>query len=427
LEFHPREPADLAAAGLSETLVDSLVCKYLMLNHSASGRQLASSVGLPFSTVEKRLAALKHRRFIASTNVSTIGDFTYQLAEEGQQQTVRWMEACRYAGAAPVLLDQYIESVKAQSIRRQWVDRMDVDQKFQTISVQSDLMARIGPAIRSGSGLFLYGSPGNGKTTLAEHIGGCFDQHVWIPKALLAGGNIVQLYDPAHHQPAAASGRSSVLREETFDERWIRVRRPTVVAGGELTLDSLEIKHDRATNISEAPLQLKANCGVLVIDDFGRQRVPPADLLNRWIVPLDRRYDLLSLVTGQKIQVPFELLIIFSTNLEPTDLVDEAFLRRIPYKIHVPDPDDQEFCRIFHSVARAMGFASDDELVVELIERHYRRTGRPMRRCHPRDLLRQVVAYCEYHGLSKELRIEHLHEVAKDYFLHGPMTTVAAS
>lgn len=425
--FRPEAPKDLDAAGLSDVLVDSLLCKYLLLQHSASGRSLASALGLPCSIVEKRLAALKQKRFVASTSVSTLGDFTYQLAEEGQQQTLRWMEASRYIGPAPVPLEQYVAAIKAQSIRHTSLSSHEVETRFGAISVQQALLRRLGPAIRSGSGLFLYGSAGNGKTTLAEKIGLCFQHETWIPHALVVDGNIIKLFDPAYHHPAQMPQTSrlrTVLRDEPHDERWVRIRRATVVAGGELTLESLEIRHDPLLNVSEAPLQMKANCGVLVIDDFGRQRVQPVDLLNRWIVPLDRKYDLLTLFTGKKIQVPFELLVIFSTNLEPESLVDEAFLRRIPYKIFVPDPEEDEYCRIFSEVAASLGFADNPIILDQFLQRCYRSCGRAMRRCHPRDLLLQLAAYCDYHDLPRELHIDYLQQVANDYFIRGPLMSI---
>ena len=199
--------------------------------------------------------------------------------------------------------------------------------------------------------MFLYGAPGNGKSTLAKRLTMCFGQEIWIPRALLDDGQLIKLYDPAFHH-AVESQRKSLIKVAEHDRRWIKIRRPTVVVGGELTMDNLEIRHDPTSNVSEAPLQLKSNCGCLLIDDFGRQRIDPAELLNRWIVPLENHYDFLTLATGKKIQVPFEQLIIFSTNLEPEDLVDEAFLRRIPYKIEIGDPSEEEFHRLFELYAR---------------------------------------------------------------------------
>jgi predicted ATPase with chaperone activity len=207
-----------------------------------------------------------------------------------------------------------------------------------------------------------------------------------------------------------------IIRQREYDLRWVRIQRPTVVVGGELTMDALEIRHDATTNISEAPLQLKSNCGCLVIDDFGRQRIEPAELLNRWIVPLEAGHDFLTLPTGKKIQVPFEQLIIFSTNLEPRDLVDEAFLRRIPYKIELGNPSEEEFLELFKLYAGRFGCEYRPQVVRDLLERHYRTHGRAMRRCHPRDLLRQVKNYCRYKRIPFEMRSEHFDRVVQSYF-----------
>lgn len=414
--FHPEEPTTLESSGLSEATIDSLIGKYLLGVHSAEGRQIARSVHLPFCIVEKRLTALKTRRLVTSTNVSAFGDFTFQLTDEGHKQSKQWQEACSYVGPAPVPLDQYVKSVTAQSIRHDSVSRDSISRAFHSLSVDASLFSRIGPAIRTGAGLFLYGQPGNGKTSIAERIARSFESTIWIPHALIVGDCIIKVFDPAYHQPVATAKTQSVLRE-TSDLRWLRIERPTVIAGGELTLDGLEIRHDPSTNISEAPLQLKANGGVLVIDDFGRQRVSPADLLNRWIVPLDRKYDLLTLFTGNRFAVPFDLLAVFSTNIEPKDLVDEAFLRRIPYKISVDDPTEDEFREIFRSVTEAHGFTYCDHAVTQLIKQHYELAERSFRRCHPRDLLSQLSAYIDFHELPRELRGDWLSHVAQDYFL----------
>src|SRR5207245_2280369 len=245
-------------------------------------------------------------------------------------------------GPAPVPLTDYINSVDAQTITAEAPKRQHLEQAFRDISIDPVLFARLGPAVNSGTGLFLYGAPGNGKTTLAERLTLCFGQEIWIPRVILAEGEIIKLYDPAYHAVVGGS-EGQLMRKDSHDPRWIKIRRPTVIVGGELTMDSLEIRHSESTHISEAPLQLKSNGGSLLIDDFGRQRMNPLELLNRWIVPLEKHYDYLTLGSGVKIQVPFDQLIIFSTNLEPKDLVDEAFLRRIPYKINVPDPDEEEF------------------------------------------------------------------------------------
>lgn len=414
--FHPEEPATLESSGLSEAIVDSLIGKYLLSVHSSQGRQIARSIHLPFSIIEKRLTGLKTRRLVTSTNVSAFGDFTFQLTDEGHRQAKQWLDACSYVGPAPVPLEQYVESVAAQSIRNDSVSRESIARAFQSLSVDASLFSRIGPAIRTGAGLFFYGQPGNGKTSIAERIARSFSSTIWIPHALIVSDCIIKVYDPAYHQPVETAKTQSVLRE-TSDLRWLRIERPTVIAGGELTMDSLEIRHDPSTNISEAPLQLKANGGVLVIDDFGRQRISPADLLNRWIVPLDRKYDLLTLFTGNRFAVPFDLLAVFSTNIEPKDLVDEAFLRRIPYKISVDDPTEEEFQKIFRSVAESHGFTFCEHAVKQLIKQHYQLAERSFRRCHPRDLLAQLTAYIDFHDLERELRGDWLSHVAQDYFL----------
>jgi predicted ATPase with chaperone activity len=277
------------------------------------------------------------------------------------------------------------------------------------------LFDSLGPAVNSGAGLFLYGAPGNGKSTLARRITVCFGQQIWLPQTLIEDGQIIKLYDPVYHD-AVENRQSSIVKTTGFDRRWVKVRRPTVVVGGELTMDSLEIRHDPVSNTSEAPLQLKSNCGCLLIDDFGRQRIEPAELLNRWIIPLENRQDFLTLSTGKKIKVPFEQLIIFSTNLEPKDLVDEAFLRRIPYKIQINDPNEDEFQHLFELYAVAAGCEYRPDVVEHLLQTHYRTHNLPMRRCHPRDLLGQVRNYCVYNGLPVEMRPDYFDRVVKSYF-----------
>jgi hypothetical protein len=243
----------------------------------------------------------------------------------------------------------------------------------------------------------------------------CFGNAIWIPRTITEDGQFIKLYDAACHEPIDA-GSAGLLKTADHDRRWIKIRRPTVIVGGELTMDALDIRHDPVSNVSEASLQLKSNCGCLLIDDFGRQRMKPIELLNRWIMPLENRHDFLMLATGKKIQVPFEQLIIFSTNLQPTDLADEAFLRRIPYKIEVGDPSREEFQTLFKLIAKSLHCEYRPEAVDHLIEKHYLSTGRPLRRCQPRDLMYQVRNYCVYNSLPIEMRSEHLDRVVPSYF-----------
>jgi predicted ATPase with chaperone activity len=382
---------------------------------NASGHGIANHLCLPFGLLESVYHDLRTRQIIVHTGSAPLSDYCYTLTEQGRARAAAYAEECAYVGPAPVPLAEYVLSVQAQTIRAEAPKRTQLAEAFSDISVNADLFESLGPAVSSGAGLFLYGSPGNGKSTLARRITMCFGQHIWVPHTLIEDGQLIKLYDSAYHEPIQTHNES-ILRAANYDRRWVKIRRPTVVVGGELTLDNLEIRHDPRCNVSEAPLQLKSNCGCLLIDDFGRQRVEPADLLNRWIVPLESRIDFLTLSTGKKFQVPFEQLIIFSTNLEPSDLVDEAFLRRIPYKIEIGDPNEAEFQRLFQLYCKSFGCDYQPDVVDYLLETHYRGANRPMRRCHPRDLLSQVRNYCAYNDLPMEMRGEYFDRVASSYF-----------
>jgi predicted ATPase with chaperone activity len=413
--FCPSQPHNLEETGLPETFVEGLLCKHLARLGCASGRALAEEVCLSFIVLEERFQKLRTRQLITHKGAAALNDYVYALTDQGRGFTQQLLNACAYQGPAPVPLTDYVTSVDAQTITAEAPKRKDLEQAFQDISVNPALFARLGPAVNSGTGLFLYGAPGNGKTTLAERITLCFGQAIWIPQALLVEGEIIKLYDPAYHFEVKKS-EANLLRQDAHDPRWIKVGRPTVVVGGELTMDSLEIRHNLHAHVGEAPLQMKSNCGSLLIDDFGRQRINPQELLNRWIVPLEKRYDFLTLASGKKIQVPFDQLIIFSTNLDPKDLVDEAFLRRIPYKINVPDPDEEEFQRLFAATSVALACEYRHDAVEELLAKHYRPLGRAMRRCHPRDLLLQIHSFCVYNDLPIEMRPEYFDVVVENYF-----------
>ena len=413
--FWPSAPRTLEETGLSIPLLESLVCKYLAVVGSSSGRGIAERLCLPFGIMDPLFQSLRTRQVIVHRGAAPVNDYHYALTELGRQQAQSYMTACAYVGPAPVTLVDYVVSVEAQTIRAEAPKRDQLTEAFAGISVEPNLFESLGPAVNSGAGLFLYGTAGNGKSTLAKRVTLCFGQHIWIPQTLVEDGQLIKLYDGAYHE-AVKSDKDGFLKDAAYDRRWLRIRRPTVVVGGELTMDGLEIRHDPHSNVSEAPLQLKSNCGCLLIDDFGRQRIEPAELLNRWIVPLESRLDFLTLATGKKFQVPFEQLIIFSTNLEPKDLVDEAFLRRIPYKIEIGDPTEEEFHWLFQLYARSFHCECRKEVVDYLLQKHYRPLNRPMRRCHPRDLLSQILNYCAYNDLPMEMRPEHFDRVVKSYF-----------
>jgi predicted ATPase with chaperone activity len=414
--YRPSAPRTLEETGLNEALVDSLICKHLAAVGNESGRSIAENICLNFTILEDRLSKLRTRQLLVHRGAAPLNDYFYSLTDQGREYTQGMTAACAYRGPAPVPLADYVMSVDAQTITAEAVKRKQLEGAFQDILVNPALFDQLGPAVNSGAGLFLYGAPGNGKTTLAERITLCFGQNLWIPRALIVEGEIIKFFDQAYHFPVPAS-KHKLLRNDSHDPRWVLVRRPTVVVGGELTMDSLEIRHNAHTHVSEAPLQLKSNCGSLLIDDFGRQRMSHVELLNRWIVPLEKHHDYLTLGSGKKIQVPFDQLIIFSTNLDPTrELQDEAFLRRIPYKIHVPDPDEEEFRQLFELAAPAVGCAYDEQAVEHLLDKHYRPGKRALRRCHPRDLLLQIHNYCAYNELPVEMRPEHFDRVVANYF-----------
>jgi hypothetical protein len=413
--FHPAEPQSLEETGVSPILIEMLICKYLAQVGSTSGRDIAQRLCVPFGILEDVLLALRSRQVLVHQGQAQLNDYCYALTEQGLSRARAAMQACSYVGPVPVPLDDYVMSVEAQTIRAEAARREQLAAAFRGISVEPELFDLLGPAVNSGAGMFLYGAPGNGKTTIAKRITHCFGQHIWIPRTLCEDGQFIKLYDAACHE-AVANSDDSLIKSGQVDNRWIKIRRPTVVVGGELTMDNLEIRHDPKTNVGEAPLQLKSNCGCLLVDDFGRQRIDVDELLNRWIVPLESRIDFLTLATGKKFQVPFEQLIIFSTNLQPLDLADEAFLRRIPYKIEVKDPTVTEFSRLFEVACHAYGCRFYPEAVHYLIQTHYTPYHRPLRRCHARDLLAQIKNYCTYYGRPMELRPDYLDRVVKSYF-----------
>jgi hypothetical protein len=413
--FSPRKPASLEEAGLSRDFVEKLICKFLHVHGICSGRTLARELGLPYRLIEPLLSALKTEMMIIYRRTVSAGDYELQLTEAGDDKARRYMRVSTYAESAPVPMEAYVESVEAQSLTLTSIGMDELGAAFGDLSMEPEMLARLGPAINAGRGMFLHGAPGNGKTSIAERVARCFGSHIWIPKTILVDGECVRLFDPVLHEPVADE-ESFMLGEPLEDARWIRVKRPTVVVGGELTMDQLEMRHDPVSNVCEAPLQMKSNCGVLLVDDFGRQAMPVDQLLNRWIVPLEKRYDFQKLPSGKKIQVPFDQLVIFSTNLAPRDLVDEAFLRRLPYKIEAHDPTPQQFCKIAMHVAPSLGVAVTPVQILSMIDRYFLATGRAMRCCHPRDLLLQVRSYCRFHRLPLELTEESMEFAVENYF-----------
>ncbi len=409
---YPAPPETLKETGLPESLVEALVCKFLFSAGEAMGRRIERDLALPSQPVKEVLAAMKKDQHVFYKDQS-MGDFKYALSESGRTRARRYLDESMYLGPAPVLLEHYIDSVKAQSITLEHPSKEDVREAFSDILLSQSVLDTVGPAINSGRGMFLYGYPGNGKTTIAERITRCFGLDIWIPHAIFVDGEIIKFYDAENHD--AVQGKLGIAQDD-HDSRWIRVKRPTIVVGGELTMDALELQYNAFTKITEPSVQLKSNCGTLVIDDFGRQRMKPIELLNRWIVPLEKRFDYLLLANGKKIQVPFDQLIIFSTNLEPKDLVDDAFLRRIPYKINVLDPTEDEFRALMDLFNKKLDVERDQAAIDYLIETHYKAENRPFRACHPRDLLLQIQNFAAYHGAAPKMTPETFDQACKNYF-----------
>lgn len=414
--FIPHEPKDLASAGLGESIVEELLMRYLLGRGEAPGKLIAAQLKLPFRLVEPVLNRLKYEQMTAYRGSNSVNDYTHCLTDLGRDRARQYNQRTTYFGAAPVPLSDYIAGIKCQSVEGQNPRREELLCAFKDLLINRKMLGKLGPAINSGRGMFLYGYPGNGKTSIAERVTAAFGKYVWIPRALSVDGEIMRLFDPMMHTAAPVERKEGLLNESSFDDRWIRIKRPTIVAGGELTMEMLEVQKDPETNISEAPLQLKSNCGVLLIDDFGRQKMRVDELLNRWIVPLEKRYDYLNMCSGKKTQVPFDQLVIFSTNLQPKDLVDDAFLRRIPYKIEVENPSEEAFKKLFEIMCGVTKIPHNPEAIQYLVDNHYKPNDRPFRNCHPRDLLLQVRNYCLYHDQPLELRKEYIDFACDNYF-----------
>lgn len=335
------------------------------------------------------------------------------ITSQGRSRAAELMSMNQYAGPAPVTIESYIRQVRAQSIRNVEVRPPAMQRAFSHLVIEDRTLAQLGTALNSGGSIFLYGPTGAGKTTIAEALPRVLaDDGVWIPYAVEVDGQIITVYDPLVHRIV---GNPST----TADPRWVFCRRPTIVVGGELTIDMLDLQFNPTTKYYAAPGQMKANDGVLIIDDFGRQRVRPEELLNRWVVPLDRKIDFLTLAGGKKIEIPFELFVVFATNMDPEQLVDAAFLRRIQTKIKVGMASEQQFADIFRRVCEQTGLKYDAPLVEELIQVLQNRLKEPLRPCYPRDLVNQIIWKAKYDGAKPRLDRDSLIRAVEAYFLSG--------
>lgn len=415
----PPPPATIAETGLHPDTLAQLMLKTLIAGE-ASGTGLSEKLRLPYSVLESLVQHARVEKLIEVRGAGGAGSagYRYVLTDLGRDRAGQFLDVSRYVGPAPVPLSQYNAYVRACMAAKPYVDRQVLSSGFQHLVVNKAMLDQLGPAVNSGKSLFLYGAPGNGKTVIAEGIGRALGSEMFVPFAIDVDGQTITMFDPVNHQLlGSAPEASSVVAVSNQDRRWERISRPVVVVGGELTLEMLDLTFNPISKFYEAPIQLKANGGVFIVDDFGRQRIPARDLLNRWIVPLESRVDFLTLHTGRKFETPFNVLIIFATNLKPQSLADEAFLRRIPYKIMAKNPTLDEFCQIFELNCRRRNIAFDPVLVEYLNRKYYQPRRLQMRACHPRDLVEQVVDRCRYHGREVAITRDLLDAACGSYFL----------
>jgi predicted ATPase with chaperone activity len=423
VDLHPPAPRTLAEAGLGEDLVTQLILKLLNFGANMTGLDIAQRLGLEFSAIESVLEQIKQTHQCEVLGASAIGGPTYQyrITDAGRRRALLFLEQSHYVGVAPVPLAQYqayMESHRRAAALK--VSRARVRQALSHLVLSDKVLDQIGPAVAAGHSMFVYGPAGNGKTVIAQAIGNLVEGELAIPHAIEVEGQIIRIFDPVNHQPLENTDTSGALdwvRRDERDARWVRCRRPTVVVGGELTMRALELTFSKTLGYYTAPIQAVANGGVLVIDDFGRQSCSPRDLLNRWIVPLESRVDFLTLHTGHKFALPFNVLVVFATNIRPSELVDDAFLRRIHNKIMAEPPTVDDFRLIFKRYCHDRDLHCDEQLLDDLLAKCLRPRGAKLRGCVPRDLIDQALAHADYLGVPRELNIDLLEAACASYFV----------
>lgn len=416
----PAAPRDLAETGLSADLVLQIVTKTLHLAGELSGTELSDRLGVSFQIVEPALALLKREHHCEISSGAVLGgpSFRYRLTDTGRVRAALFMEHDHYVGALPVPLAQYTQSIEHFAGETSHPSRETIRRAFSHLVLNQHVLDQLGPAISTQHSLFVYGPSGNGKTVISQAIRDVLSGDIAVPHAVSIDGHIIRIYDPVNHERVASqSDDAGLARADAFDGRWVRCRRPLITAGGELTLDALELGYSESSGLYRAPLQVLANGGVLVIDDFGRQQVPPGVLLSRWIVPLESRVDYLTLRTGQKFEVPFRAFVVLATNLKPSELVDEAFLRRIRYKILAESPTVDEFIQIFQNYCEYRQLDFDRAVVEYVVHHELRRRDVRLRACHPRDLIEHALSIAAYLDRPRVLTTDLLSEACATYFV----------
>lgn len=426
--FHPHPITSIEETGLPALWLQDLALKILYFQGYMSGFKMAEEIALPFAgIVDQILESLKKEKFVEIKSSQQLGlgegSYVYGITGAGIMRAREAMERSQYAGPAPVPIHVYNMSILRQSRSRSFFTSAILHKALSNLVLNERTYERIGPAINSGTSMFLYGPPGNGKTSIARGIGNMILQDtMYIPYAIYIDGQIVKLYDSVNHQLAheddtTTLGTGTLKATGKRDLRWVKIRRPFIITGGELTLEGLDLVYDDINKFYEAPFQVKANGGIFLIDDFGRQQIRPRDLLNRWIVPLENRIDYLTLQTGRKVEVPFDVMIVFSTNLPPKDLVDEAFLRRLRHKIEIGDPSFNEYREIFKRIAAIKGVAYSDDGLRYLLQEWYIKRGRKLRASHPRDLCDQILDISRFLGKEPVMSKDLLDRAAEAYFV----------
>ncbi len=407
--------------GLSKLGLSDLVLKVLYFSGDMTGSEVADIVKLPFAGVlDGVFEFLKREKYIEVRGGTGLGEagYRYVISIKGSEKAREAIDRTQYAGPAPVNLHVYIDSVKEQNRERKVIHQADLRRLMENLVISDEMLSKVGPAVNSGRSIFLYGPPGNGKTTIAERVGRMIlGEDMWIPYAVDVEGQIIQLFDRVNHELSPDQQRIKFGTGLVADSRWVLIKRPMIMVGGELTLAGLDLVFDETNKFYEAPFQMKSNGGMFLIDDFGRQQVRAVDLLNRWIVPLEKGVDFLTLNNGRKIEIPFHVLIVFSTNLDPKDLVDEAFLRRIRHKIEVGNPTFEQFREIFKIMCRVMKVPYDEKGLAYLLKEWYINHDRDLRMVHPRDILSQLIDIAGYLDRPPELTPELIDQAAASYFV----------
>lgn len=415
--YTPPEPSSLESLDINPAIVEGLILRLMHINSTMVAHEIATEVALPYyGIVEQILLQMRDIRLIEVTRGDLAAmSYVYSITDAGRARAMQYFEQTTYVGPAPVSLSTYMKAIQFQSLRNVTVNAERLQEAFTGLVFNDGILDQIGPAVNSGRSIFLYGPPGNGKTSICERIVQSFGGSIFIPYAIEIKGQIIKVFDEYNHTEIAAD--QDMRLQDKYDRRFRLIRRPIIIVGGELAMETLDLIWNNESRFYEAPLQLKANGGAFMIDDFGRQRIEPKTLLNRWIVPLEKRSDFLTLHTGTKVEVPFDELIVFSTNLNPKDLVDDAFLRRIRYKIPINDPTPDHFRAIWKIVSEAKSVPYADEVVDYFVEKHLRSHGRPLRGCLPRDILENIIDVCRYKGTEITVTAEMLDGAAQTYFV----------